>query len=297
MKNLSLYLKLIFLSLLILPSASAMEQTPSALGQTMIIGTPRSATTVLLRYWHNLSDSVIAYNEPANPVYYKSPITDSLYKDNRLESYDAITQEISSKQRAQKNVAIKEVSFIAQKLLESQPQLYDAFDHFVVLINHPYEQALSLYEKVKDHFAFINFSDLLGQEALVVVLKELQARVPEKLVIVLADQLMANPRGTINAIHQKFGQSFDESKMNWPALNFKKDPRWLEYKVNKVARSWHDKAFQSTGFISRAVREPAMTFETIPVEHRETVKAAVEANLAHYERILREFASVIKEST
>ena len=260
-----------------------------------LISGPRSLSTVFLRMMESRGDFIV-FNEPTIPVYdrihYKE-ITKGWFRDDANVTYDDVKQRIFDASN-QGNVFVKEMSFSSYDLIvNDQDFITHPSMYFLILVRNPHHTSISFYRNVEDIVP--GMSDLIGLQKLWNEYQTIKKVNPDRVRIIFADQLYANPENVMSGVCEYLQIPFTAKAFCWKSHDhqFNGHNSWNEQKVGDHIHHWHGRAIRSTGmgkpsqYLTDAKGTP--TFEEIKnIEHRAKMKEAYLENLLYYNKFKKE---------
>mmetsp|Transcript_16297 Transcript_16297/g.24559 ORF Transcript_16297/g.24559 Transcript_16297/m.24559 type:complete len:299 (+) Transcript_16297:49-945(+) len=251
---------------------------------------PRACSTVFERSMMNRSDVYETFHEPRYIPFYYGPPSDrgsSRYPefDVRETQADITAQILEMKAKAPPGsiVFIKDMAYyllgpnglIDRELLN---QVVDLIDIHTFLIRDPRKQVRSLYKMSVDMEPTTGWVTFDPTEVGYKEIYEVFCAVKEKMdkfnpsdntkwpTVTDADDLLANPKSTLEAYCRDAGISFEEDRMlTWEANDPKVILKWADWP------GWHDSAIESTGFDTKHT-----TVKTVPTATEEVPLTAAQ---------------------
>lgn len=251
-------LSLLSLGLLLCFNGQAVENT--RLDDTNIhdiiiqISPPRCLSTASLRMWSARGDYQVL-NEPFLAAFCNKSedaklVTIDWWLPHTLHSFQEVEDQIFH--MAQNGpVFVKELSFVMYEyMLHTHSKLFKHPKvHIIFLIRNPHHVIISLYNK---HTRIIDgFSYIVGFQPCYELYKKIIAYVYNKPLLLHAEDLYTQPFQTVENLCKALEVPFVKNMLQWESLDDTfTGIEWHEIKHNHITHYWHDKAMQSTKFIT-----------------------------------------------
>jgi hypothetical protein len=254
-----------------------------------LISPPRSMSAAFARMMHARGDFEV-FHEPFHLPYarkFAPEYATTTFGPEKQATYEDIKNVIFATAR-QRPVFIKDVSFdVEDFLLNDLDFIKNKNIHFVFLLRHPHDSALSFYKKSLDCPPALNY--LLGYEAFYNIFQHIKKNSSNPLTVVLAQELSKHPKKIIEKLCSSLQIPFIPESLHWttPEDSFNYQKEWHELKTNESMHLWHGDALKSAEFnplTEYSVDEngnPTFNEITNP-HHKKIYKQCYENNLKFY---------------
>jgi len=233
-------------------------QTLSAHKMILCLSTPRSLSTVFLRMMSARGDCAV-FNEPGIATWHRQCVKSSTLAaefPESIHSFEVIQNNLTSAQK-EGNVFVKEMFFAAREYLLDDDFIKSPDCYVIFLVRNPHHVGVSNAKKLtaisgsprKLWDIKRQVPDHLCYSSLYMLYEEIYKRSANKPYVVIAEELVANPREVAAQLFLHLGLPMTDACFAWESLGFDAAERvWNNSKTADSCALWHDRAMQSTGF-------------------------------------------------
>ena len=229
---------------------------------------PRNISTAMMRSFENRPDTAVS-DEPFYAAFLRATGIDHPMREESMASQPtdprAVVEQILGPVPGGRPVWYQK--HMTHHMVEGFPRDWIAAMRNAFLIRAPEDVLLSYTQKrgnvTLDDIGFVSQRELFERES-----DRLGCAPP----VVHADDVLADPRGTLGALCAALGIAFSEAMLSWPAGKRATDGVW--------APVWYASVERSTGF---AAPRPPATRDRLPAHLQRIADAA----RPHYERMLK----------
>ncbi len=256
----------------------------------ILLSTPRVGSTAVLMSMKDTGR--VLFNEPGIRPYQHQFEPDLIQGEKEVadiqpqtfQTFHSVLAAVNRELKRDKNIFIKEMVFAGKHYV--QDPIFMSAAYFF-LLRSPEESIISNYKLCPNPVDSV-LHEILGQEQTLKLCLELK-NLRRSVYFIKSEDLQKNPRVEIERLCQLARIPFKESMLQWKPL---------DNSLNKVSEyfhvlpNWHDKAARSSGFdagkfsnIDRIDGKP--TFKEIPENHRQAYIEFYNAQLPHYQELLK----------
>ncbi|MCH9621674.1 MAG: hypothetical protein S4CHLAM20_10990 [Chlamydiia bacterium] len=227
-----------------------------------IVSTVRSLSTAMFRMFENHEDFT-GFLEPNVARFFRKHISedeidDWIYKD-AYHSFDEVKKDLYEGLNNH-HVVLKDISCVAkQYIMSDDDYVKNPNVHFVLVLRNPYEILQSIYRKDKTINKMLY--DYVGVKQLYEIYEKVKNKNPNRVHLVFVDDLVSDPKETIEPIFNAIGIPFSEKCLSWDSIDeYKTVKEWRQVTKPFLSQIWHGSAFKST-HITKLSNYPKPTSE------------------------------------
>lgn len=276
--------------------------TPQKNKLIMLVGNPRSYTTVSVRVWAARNDGTKVINEPGvraynlqvSPPQQKPELTEGLFEWG-IPTFEGVIDKITREVR-QHNVFVKDTVFAAKHYLTSDfPGVDSDNTCFFFMLREPADTIVSNY-RILQIAMDENLKDAWSYEDMLQLYTNLLKR-NTKTYLIDSQTLLDEPETCVRQMCDRAGVAFVPECLSWDSLpeadRLTDDCRFVD--------QWQDTVRCSTGVDkthgTKAKRNPdgCPTFEEIPEKHRAAYLEFYQQQLPFYQQLLAHYQTQLQQ--